>query len=86
MKNVLLSAFSCNPEGVSEAFSAFQWIKQVQKYFNLEVITADSNRPVLEKTSLLNTRFKYINTKTRFKKIEVINKAVKFDYFAIIPN
>jgi glycosyltransferase involved in cell wall biosynthesis len=81
MKNVLLSAFSCNPEGVSEAFSAFQWIKQVQKYFNLEVITADSNRPVLEKTSLLNTRFKYINTKTRFKKIEVINKAVKFDYF-----
>jgi glycosyltransferase involved in cell wall biosynthesis len=90
MRNVLLSAFSCNPDGVSEAYSAFQWIKQAEKYFNLEVITADSNKPGLEKTTLFNTRFKYINTNTRFKyintntrlkKIEVINKAIKFDYF-----
>ena len=81
MRNLLLSAFSCNPEGVSEAYSAFQWIKQAEKYFNLEVITTRSNKPVLEKTNLLNTRFKFINTNTRFEKIQVINKAIKFDYF-----
>jgi glycosyltransferase involved in cell wall biosynthesis len=82
VRNVLLSAFRCNPNDVSEAFSAFQWIKQADKYFNLEVITKDSNENALEKTNLPNTHFKYIHAKNYFEKSPTINKAIKFDYFS----
>lgn len=39
--NILVSAYACNPYGVSEAYSGFRWIEALSRKYNVTVVTPD---------------------------------------------
>lgn len=40
---ILMSAYSCNPYGVSESFAAFNWLKILLKKYSITLITTEEN-------------------------------------------
>ncbi len=41
---ILMSAYSCNPYGVSESFAGFSWLKILLKKYNVVLMTTDVNK------------------------------------------
>ena len=82
MNKVLLSAFRCNPNGISEAYVGFQWLNQIIKFSDVHLVTKIENKYSLQnyyKDKKLETT--YIQTRDRLKYFPKVNKAIKMDYF-----
>jgi hypothetical protein len=74
---VLVSAFQCKSDGVSESYSSFKWVEQIARYHQTTLLTVDS--PTVPANVTLcrpSGRFKFANSIAR-----QLNGEVKLDYF-----
>lgn len=60
MKKVILIAYNINPNGVSEALVAIEWLKIIEKYYLVDVITDARHRENLLNHQCENTTFHFI--------------------------
>jgi glycosyltransferase involved in cell wall biosynthesis len=71
---VLLSAFQCDQNGVSEAYLGYRWYDGMKKYCDITLLTGSkgNNSSAISPSGQWHFKNKYLNK---------INSAVKLDYF-----
>lgn len=75
---IALSAMTCSRDGVSESLVAYNWLHQIAQHHTVDLITADSQQPLLE-----NVSTHFVSNEwwpLRFVSDE-LRSAVKPDYF-----
>lgn len=93
MRNLLISAYACEPLKGSEQGVGWNWVIQMAKYNNLHVITRANNKTLIQEylPSALEERinFYYYDTNDFLKSLKNKDKGLYFYYFCwqlgIIP-
>lgn len=71
---ILLHAFQCDPNGVSEAYLGYRWKKGLSELCNVTLVTGSKEYPYPAIKPSLQWRF-------RSKYLQKVNSAIKLDYF-----
>lgn len=83
--NILISAYSCNPYGVSESFAAFNWLKILLKRYSITLITTEENSENIIKfygnVCPDNLKIIPISDQYPMKKHKLIHESFKVGYF-----
>jgi len=78
---VLLSAFRCDPEGVSEAYLGFQWVEQIARFSKVHLVTDKVNEEAVKGRFKHSVSASYIVSKDYLCRFPRISKAIKLNYF-----
>lgn len=86
MKDILVSAYGCNPYGVSESYSSFIWISVLAKKYDMSVITTTDNMILIKDYyASLGRKIPFelidIEIPEIFKKNNFFNNITKLGYF-----
>jgi len=83
--NILVSAYSCNPYGVSESFAAFNWLQILVKKYSITLMTTEDNRENIIKFygNMYPEKLKIIPISDQYpmKKNKLIHESFKVGYF-----
>ncbi|MCM4174097.1 glycosyltransferase family 1 protein [Arenibacter sp. TNZ] len=84
-KTILISAYTCNPYGVSESLAAFNFVKILLKKFSVILLTTRENEIFINEyfKNDSNLHLKIISFKDTYpgKKVPIIKDSIKLGYF-----
>lgn len=84
-KTILISAYTCNPFGVSESLAAFNFVKILLKNYSIILLTTNENESLIKKYFAKEKVYdlKIISFKDSYpgKKTSIIRDSIKLGYF-----